>query len=235
MPAVASLGVVVRAKLCGIRSDRDLEIAVQAGADAVGLICGITHISEDVLTPDQARDLARRTPPFVSTVLVTHLEDATEILALADHIGADTIQVHGLVTTDTLAAVFERAQGRRVMRAVHVVGAEAVEHALEIADLCHAVLLDSRTSDRLGGTGRTHDWSISRQAVDTLRDRGRPVILAGGLSPENVANAVRAVHPFAVDVNSGVEDAEGDKVPERCAAFVSRAREAVAHPAIAAA
>ncbi len=227
--------MVVRAKLCGIRSDRDLEIAVEAGADAVGLICGITHFSEDALTPDQARHLARRTPPFVSTVLVTHLEDADEILALAAHVGVDTIQVHGLVTTDTLATVFERAHGRRVTRAVHVVGAEAAEHAPKVADLCNAVLLDSRTSDRLGGTGRTHDWSISSQVADTLRDRGRPVILAGGLCPENVAEAVRAVRPFAVDANSGVEDAQGDKVPERCAAFVSRAREALAHSAITAA
>ncbi len=219
--------MTVRAKLCGIRSHRDLEIAVHAGADAIGLICGITHVSEDALRPDEARVLAGRTPPFVSTVLVTHSEEAEEILALADHIGADTIQVHGLATTNTLRTVVERAQGRRVTRAVHVLGPEAVEDALEIADMCHAVLLDSRTSDRLGGTGRTHDWSISRRVADALRDVGRPIILAGGLTPENVADAVRTVGPFAVDVNSGVEDSQGDKVPERCAAFVSRAREIV--------
>jgi phosphoribosylanthranilate isomerase len=153
---------------------------VEAGADAVGLICGITHVSEDALTPDQARDLARRTPPMVSTVLVTHLESAVEILELAGYVGADTIQVHGLVTTETLASIFERAHGRRVTKAVHVVGSEAVERAVEIAGFCDAVLLDSRTNDRLGGTGRTHEWSVSRQVVGALRDRGRPVILAAG-------------------------------------------------------
>jgi phosphoribosylanthranilate isomerase len=220
----------VRAKLCGIRSARDLAIAVAAGTDAIGLISGVTHVSEDALSPDDARDLARRTPPFVSTVLVTHLEEPGEILDLAAHVGADTIQLHGVVTPATVAAVLERAHGRRVVAAVHVTGPEAVDDALDLAGHCDAVLLDSRTGDRLGGTGQTHDWSISRQVVDALRERGRPVVLAGGLRPENVADAVRTVRPYAVDVNSGVEDVAGDKVPERCAAFVAAAREALAHP-----
>jgi phosphoribosylanthranilate isomerase len=170
-------------------------------------------------------------PPFVSAVLVTHGQDAEEILGLAAHVAADTIQVHGLVTIDTLARVFERAQGRRIVRTVHVLGSDAVDRALEIADVCDAVLLDSRTSDRLGGTGRTHDWSISRRVTDVLRGHGRAVILAGGLCPENVGDAVRAVRPFAVDVNSGVEDSRGDKVPERCGAFVSVARDALTQSA----
>jgi len=201
----------------------------------VGLICGVTHVTEDELAPDEARRLARRTPPMVSTVLVTHLEDAGEILQLADYVGVDTIQVHGLVSYETVAAVFELAAGRRIIKAVHVLGSTAVDEALTLADVCHAVLLDSRTSDRLGGTGRTHDWSISRHVADALRTRGRPVILAGGLHPDNVAEAVRAVRPFAVDVNSGVEDANGDKVLKYCSAFVSRSRDALAQAATAAA
>ena len=201
----------------------------------MGLICGVTHVTEDELAPDEARRLARRTPPMVSTVLVTHLEDAGEILQLADYVGVDTIQVHGLVSYETVAAVFELAAGRRIIKAVHVLGSTAVDEALTLADVCHAVLLDSRTSDRLGGTGRTHDWSISRHVADALRTRGRPVILAGGLHPDNVAEAVRAVRPFAVDVNSGVEDANGDKVLKYCSAFVSRSRDALAQAATAAA
>lgn len=171
----------------------------------------------------------------MSTVLVTHLIDAAEILDLANYVGVDTIQIHGLVDRATVAAVFAKAQGRRITKAVHVLGPEAVDNALDVAASCHAIQLDSRTSDRLGGTGRTHDWSISRQIADTLRERERPVILAGGLQPENVVAAVRSVRPFAVDVNSGVENAQGDKVPERCTAFVSRAREALTQSAIAAA
>lgn len=227
--------VIARAKLCGIRSQRDLDTAVEAGADAIGLICGVTHLSEDALTPDRARALARRTPPFVSTVLVTHLGDAREILDLAGHIGTDTIQVHGVVGADVLAAVHERAAGRRVISAVHITGPEAIEDALAVVGHCDAVLLDSRTSDRLGGTGRTHDWSISRRIADALREHRLPVILAGGLRPENVAEAIGAVRPFAVDANTGVEDERGDKAPERCARFVAIAREAIGRVTIEAA
>ncbi len=217
---------MVRAKICGIRCDRDLQIAVDAGADAVGFICGVTHASEDALTPGQARRLAGKVPPYVATVLVTHLEDAGEILDLAEHVGVDTIQVHGLVSHETAGEVFRRARGRRIVRAVHVTGPDAAERALANAGVCDGLLLDSRTEDRLGGTGRTHDWSISRAIADRVAENGPPVILAGGLSPENVGEAIQAVRPFGVDVNSGVEDANGDKDAERCAGFVSRARQA---------
>jgi phosphoribosylanthranilate isomerase len=214
----------VRSKLCGIRSARDLEIAVEAGADAVGFICGVTHVSEDALREDAARELARHTPPYVSTVLVTHLESAREILSLAEFVGVDTIQVHGLVDADTVAAVYAEARGRRVTKAVHVTGPEAIEEARSYAAICDALHLDSRTADRLGGTGELHDWSISREIVDMARGMGRQVILSGGLKPENVADAVAAVQPFAVDVNSGIEDEKGDKVLERALRFVSAAR-----------
>jgi len=215
--------VRVRVKLCGIRSDRDLEIAVRAGADAIGVICGVTHASEDALAPQRAHALVRLAPPFVTTVLVTHLADAGELLALAGEVAADVVQVHGLVSPAALEEIYAGRGPRRVVRAVHVTGPEAVEQAVGAATACDAVLLDSRTDDRLGGTGRTHDWAISRRVRDALAARGRPVILAGGLRPENVAAAIAAVRPFAVDANSGVEDAAGDKCPERCAALVRAA------------
>jgi phosphoribosylanthranilate isomerase len=208
-----------------MRSQRDLRVAIRGGADAVGLICGVTHVSEDAVQEDVARLLAGRTPPFVSTVLVTHLESSDEILQLARFIGVDSIQLHGLVDHETVAAVVDGAEGRRVIKAVHVTGPEALEEADHYARLCHALQLDSRTPERLGGTGQVHDWSISRAIVDAMRARGGPpVILSGGLRPENVREAVELVSPYGVDVNSGVEDAEGDKVLERVANFVSIAR-----------
>ena len=214
-----------RVKMCGIRSETDLRIAVASGVDAVGFISGVTHRSEDALAPEQAADLVAATPPYVSTVLVTHLEDAEQILELAEMVGVDTIQVHGLVSHETLREVFARSRGRRrITRAVHVTGPESLGEALRVADSCHAVHLDSRTADRLGGTGRTHDWSISRTIVDALAPLGMPVILSGGLRPDNVADAVATVHPFAVDVNSGVENEYGDKDASRSFQFVDRTR-----------
>lgn len=218
----------VRSKLCGIRSPRDLEVAVAAGADAVGFICGVTHKSEDALSEDAARDLANRTPPYVSTVLVTHLEDSSEILDLAAFIGVDTIQVHGLVDVDTVGAVFDNSGGRRITKAIHVTGPEAINDAERYLEICHALHLDSRTTDRLGGTGELHDWSISRRIVEIARDQaGRPVVLSGGLRPANVAEAIAAIRPYAVDVNSGIENPKGDKDAELAYEFVSAAHSAM--------
>ncbi|MEU3011251.1 phosphoribosylanthranilate isomerase [Nocardia asteroides] len=215
--------MTVRAKICGIRSEADLRIAVDAGADAVGFISGITHYSEDGLTAEEAARLSGMVPPFVNKVLVTHLEDAHAILDLADRIGVDTIQVHGLVSLRTLQQVTAGAGGRTIMRAVHVTGADAVRDAKKVAANCDAVLLDSRTESRLGGTGKTHDWTISARIVAELATLGRPVILAGGLTADNVAAAIAEVQPYGVDVNSGVEDANGDKSAKACVSFVTGA------------
>lgn len=214
----------IRAKICGIRSESDLRIAVDAGADAVGFISGVTHFSEDALDPDRAAELSQRTPPFVTRVLVTHLEDASSIVRLADHVGVDVIQVHGLVTEDTARRVRAMAEGRKVLRAVHVTGQAAIDFALHASANCDGIILDSRTGDRLGGTGRTHDWSISAQIVRALDGSECSVILAGGLDPTNVSEAIAVVAPHGVDVNSGVDSATGDKNAEACAAFVAAAR-----------
>lgn len=216
--------MLARCKLCGIRSAEDLEIAIEAGADAVGFISGVTHTSEDALSEDAARSLADLTPPYVSTVLVTHLESAKEILELADFVGVDTIQIHGLVDREVSAAVFAGARSRRVTKAIHVTGPEAVAEAEAYLDACDALHLDSRTDSRLGGTGELHDWSISRQIVDLARERrGAPVVLSGGLHPGNVAEAITTVEPFAVDVNSGIENASGGKDASLANQFVATA------------
>lgn len=216
----------IRAKICGIRSEADLRIAIGAGADAIGFISGVTHFSEDALDRDRAAELSARTPPFVTRVLVTHLQDASSIVALADHIGVDAIQVHGVVTEETVRQVRAAARGRKVLRAVHVTGPAAVDSALRAAPHCDGLLLDSRTDDRLGGTGRTHDWSISARIVRALAGSGCSVVLAGGLKPANVAEAVAAVAPHGIDVNSGVESTTGDKDAQACAAFVAAAHRA---------
>ena len=213
----------MRAKICGIRNESDLRIALDAGADAIGLICGINHRSEDEVTPEVARQLTAAAPPFVSTVLVTHRDTPESILDLADQTGVNTIQVHGIVTLDTLKAVHATAGSRKVLRAVHVSGEEAIADALESAAHCDGLLLDSRSKDRLGGTGKTHDWSISRRIVEAVAEIGTPVILAGGLNPGNVGAAAEKVGPFGVDVNSGVDDANGDKSPTLCRDFVRNA------------
>jgi phosphoribosylanthranilate isomerase len=195
-------------------------------ADAVGFISGTTHFSEDVLDAAHARQLSRLVPAGIDRVLVTHLTSPAAVLDLADSIGVDCIQLHGLITLDTVRAVAAGAAGRRVIRAVHVTGPDAIDTAVEVAPDCDGIVLDSRSANRLGGTGRTHDWTISARIVDKLADLDFPVMLAGGLNPDNVAAAIEAVRPSWVDVNSGLDDAHGDKDPRACAEFVRAAHRA---------
>lgn len=196
-------------KICGIQSAEEAAAAVAAGATALGFLCGLTHRAEDAVSPAQARAIAAMVPPAVRTVLVTHLEDPAAIAALAREIGVRAVQVHGPVRPAGLAALRALLPEVPLVKSVHVTGPEALEEARRYAALADAVLLDSRTADRLGGTGQVHDWDVSAAIVHALAPF--PVHLAGGLRPENVAEAVRRVRPSGVDVNSGVEDAAGRK------------------------
>jgi phosphoribosylanthranilate isomerase len=215
----------VRTKICGIRSEADLAIAVDVGANAVGFLVGLTHRSEDKLDAVDARRLIRSVPPFVQGVMVTHLASPQDIVDLAMFLGASTIQLHGEMVVDAIHAVRRLAPSVSLIRAVHVTGGTSAEdlitHVKIVSHSVDGILLDSRTVDRLGGTGQTHDWSVSQRVVAASP---LPVILAGGLTPDNVADAVRTTRPYAVDVNSGVETATGDKSPDLCASFVINAQ-----------
>ena len=233
----------LRVKLCGIRCQADLAIALNAGADALGFIVGARHRTEDELTPAAAAALVATLPPFVSSVMVTHLQQATRIVELVRQVGATTLQLQDAIEPEELRAIRSALPAVKLIKAIHVSGgegsglghrgsdadgdgngdgdggsvADALTEARTTAPLVDALLLDSRTADRIGGTGLPHDWSISRRIVASV---GKPVILAGGLRPENLQSALEAVRPAAVDVNSGIEDAAGNKDAQRADAFV---------------
>lgn len=218
--------IAPRVKICGVRSEHDLRVVVESGADALGLICGVEHyVSEDKIAADSALNLARLAPPYVSVVLVTHYTDPTEILQLANYVGVDTIQLHGDVTPAETERVYSRRAGRRITQRVHVTGPEALALANEFVGICDAIHLDSRTEDRVGGTGRTHDWRVSRRVVEAMAESRMPVILSGGLNPGNVAQAIETVGPYAVDANSGIDDGTGGKSAQLARDFVRIARE----------
>ena len=225
----------LRVKLCGIRSRADLAIALNAGADAVGFIVGARHRTEDALSAEAAAALVAGLPPFVSSVMVTHLQQATPIVDLARRVGATTLQLQDALAPEELQAIRRALPGVKLIKAVHVgmreagagkadpnAGPQALAEALAIEPLVDALLLDSRTADRIGGTGLPHDWSISRRIVVQCK---RPVILAGGLRPENLQAALQAVQPAGVDVNSGIEVGGGHKDPQRAEAFLRICRE----------
>lgn len=213
-------------KICGLRSYEEARLALDCGATALGFLVGLTHLSGDGIDAATARDIIRRLPADANTVLVTHLLTAAEIAALADAIGAKTIQVHGDVPPEEVVRLAALTPDCTLVKAIHVTGPEAIAHAKRYVGLADAFVLDSRTADRLGGTGQTHDWSISREIVAAVAPM--PVYLAGGLNPANVAEAIATVHPAGVDVNSGVEDRSGGKDRRSVGLFVSRALKSLA-------
>ena len=219
---------MTRVKVCGITSREDLQVAVAAGADAVGLLVDVPVDSPREITPTQAKQLAAATPPFVTTVLVTMPETPESVVELADAVGTDAVQVHGELGTGDLAYLTASVEAQ----VLKTVDAAAPEQARRYDDVADALLVDSVDDDGAGGTGRTHDWD---RTAEVTADLDSPVVLAGGLTPENVAAAVQTVDPFAVDVASGVESETpgangGRKDPDAVAEFVENAKRAHSTP-----
>lgn len=207
----------MRTKICGIRNMSDAQTAIRAGANAVGFLVGITHLAEDKISKEDAKEIISQLPPFVSTVMVTHLTDKKEIVELAKYLGVNTVQIHDYIPPSDVLFVKESLPYCKIIKAIHVIDKEnAFELVEDFESVCDALLLDSRTTDRLGGTGITHDWNISQEIVAKSKV---PVILAGGLTDKNVYEAVKKVKPFGVDVNSGVEN-DGWKSFEKVFKFV---------------
>jgi phosphoribosylanthranilate isomerase len=213
----------MRIKVCGIRRVADAVAAARLGVDAIGLLVGQRHRSEDFLQADQAREIAAAVPPFVTPVLVTHVDDGEEVADLAREIGVSTIQMHSDCDVRTMALVRRRIPGCKIIRAVHATGDAAIDGMRELEEAVDAFVIDSVNvaEDRVGGTGLTHDWLLSRRAVSQSR---KNVILAGGLRPGNVATAIAAVRPYGVDANTGLRDANGFKDYYKLASFAEQAK-----------
>lgn len=204
----------VRVKICGLTGAADRDAAVRAGADAVGFITGVPVDSPRAIDDDTAAELVDGVPPLVTSVLVTMPASVQEAVDRQATVGADAVQVHGTLSPRKLGGLVARVDVP-VVAAVDL--ADDVEAYAEVAD---AVLVDSTDDEGAGGTGETHDWERTRDVRERIET---PLILAGGLTPENVATAVETVDPFGVDTASGVEQAGGEKDHDAVTAFVDRA------------
>jgi len=210
----------VRVKICGITREEDLAVAVAAGADAVGFLVGVSSSPRN-LTLERAERLLRQVPIFVDSVVVTAPQNINGLAEICEKLKPNAIQIHGKKSYSA-SELREQIKDSRLIKTVYVT-AVLNETAIEELKAFDAVLLDSFTKGQYGGTGRVHDWNLSRQireAVDPL-----PLILAGGLKPENVKEAILTVQPYAVDVASGVELQPAVKDHEKIRAFVENAKE----------
>jgi phosphoribosylanthranilate isomerase len=204
--------MALRIKICGITSVEDARAAVAAGADALGFM--FYEGSPRAISKAAAIEIIRELPPFVARVGVFVNPTEKAVIETMQHCGLDTLQFHGEEPPE-----FCRAFGLRVVKAFRMRDAASLE-ILQHYD-SETWLLDSFVPDKLGGTGARFNWDLAVAAGKL----GRPIILAGGLNPENVAQAVKHVRPYAVDVSSGVEMAPGKKDPARIRAFIAAARQ----------
>ncbi|MEM3041367.1 MAG: phosphoribosylanthranilate isomerase [Nitrososphaerota archaeon] len=211
----------VRVKICGITSIQDLHAAVEAGADAVGFVVE-TPQSPRTLSIKEAKQLIRETPIFVETVAVTVPEDLSHLEKVYEELSPDIIQVHD--SSHLYEKIRKRLHDARVIGAVQARPDIDIDSILKVAAGFDAILLDSYVPGKLGGSGEPHDWKISKRIRDLIDPK--PLILAGGLRPENVKEAIHTVKPYAVDVSSGVEKKPGVKDREKIFQFVKNAREA---------
>jgi phosphoribosylanthranilate isomerase len=203
-------------KVCGITSVEDGIMAAEAGADAVGFV--FYPMSPRRMTPEKAAAVSRELPPFVLRVGVFVNAPVPEMARVADAVGLDLLQLHG----EELPSVF-KSLPRRALKAVRVGKGFASQEALDYEGHAAGLLVDTRAPGETmmpGGSGKTFDWNL----VEDVRARTRFLVLAGGLSAENVEEAIRVVKPDAVDVSSGVEGLPGKKDAARLRAFVAGVR-----------
>lgn len=200
---------MVRVKICGITNLEDALMAVEAGADALGFV--FFQGSPRYISPEQAAAIIRLLPPFVQMVGLFVNEEAATVNSVADRCGLDLVQLHG-----------EESPGycRNVKR--RIIKAFRVKDESSLAEMANypvaACLLDAWSPNAHGGTGKTFNWEIAAKAAES-----QTIILAGGLTPDNVAGAIAAVRPYAVDISSGVESAPGKKDAGKVLSFISLA------------
>lgn len=193
-----------RVKICCISSVAEAELAVRYGASALGLVSAMPS-GPGVIEEDLIAEIAARVPPPIATFLLTCKQDVSAIIEQHRRLRTNTIQIVDRLEQGSYGELRRALPGIALVQVIHVTGEESVEEAQAIAPQVDAILLDSGNQKlavkELGGTGRTHDWTLSRKIRETVRV---PIFLAGGLKPENVTDAIRAVEPFGLDLCSGV-------------------------------
>lgn len=203
---------MVRVKVCGITNIRDATLAVELGVDALGFIFAT---SPRQVKPDKVRDIVRAIPPFVNSVGVFVNEDPGKMKELIRFCGLDLVQLHGDESPDTCQNLMPFT-----IKAFRIKDESGFQSITPYCGKVRAFLFDTYSKERRGGTGKTFDWDL---AV-TDKELGTPIILSGGLTPSNIETAISSVKPYAVDVNSGVEERPGRKSPVRMRELMQKIR-----------
>jgi phosphoribosylanthranilate isomerase len=193
-----------RIKICCIANEEEASLAISFGASAIGLV-GEMPSGPGPISDEEIFKIAKTVPPPIATFLLTSQQTAAGIVGHHRRTRTSTIQIVDELRDREYDVVRQELPGVKLVQVIHVIDESSVEEACELAEHVDAILLDSGNPKlavkELGGTGRRHDWRLSRRIVETC---GKPVFLAGGLNPDNVCEAIDAVHPFGLDLCSGV-------------------------------
>ncbi len=196
--------VTPRVKICCIGSVEEAALAIECGASALGLVSRMPS-GPGVISDQQIAEIAYTVPPPIGTFLMTSSQNVSDIIAQHRFCRTTCIQICDHLTGGTHGELKEALPGISIVQVIHVVGPESVDEACAVAPHVDAILLDSGNQKlavkELGGTGKTHDWTLSRTIRESV---DIPMFLAGGLTPENVAQAIQEVGPFGLDLCSGV-------------------------------
>lgn len=215
-------------QIAGVIDQAEADMLIQCGVPFLGFPLRLPVNKED-LTEAEAAAIIRHLPDGVDGILITYLSDAEEIIRFCDQLGTAWVQLHGDISRDELKKLKAARPDLFTIKSL-VIGehtrAELVHMVAELSEFADAFITDTfdPTTGASGATGKTHDWSISRELVELSP---KPVILAGGLNADNVREAIEAVHPAGVDTHTGVEGPDGRKNPELVKRFVQEARAAL--------
>lgn len=205
-------------KICCISSLQEAQLAIELGATALGLVSKMPS-GPGVISEELIADIAARVPDRVNTFLLTSRQKANKIIQQHRRCKTNTLQLVDEVSEKDLIQLKQELPDVKLVQVIHVTDESSIERARRVASFVDALLLDSgnpaRSVKELGGTGRTHNWAISRNIVQAVEV---PVFLAGGLHPQNIVEALRAVDPYGVDVCSGLRQ-EGKLNPQKAERF----------------
>jgi phosphoribosylanthranilate isomerase len=204
----------MKVKICGVTNEADAKAAVEAGCDAVGFV--FHRASPRYVEPQVVKTIVADLPPFVVSVGVFVNEEAKVVRDVMDTCGLDLAQLHG-----EESAVYCEALGRPALKAIRLRDRGSLLALAEYRGRANVrgFVVDAFSDHAYGGTGQTVDWSLAKEAAQACC-----LLLAGGLTPENVGEAVRTVRPYGVDVSSGVERSPGQKDHEKIRSFIRAAR-----------
>ncbi len=195
-------------KVCGIQNINEANGAIEAGANTIGMLTGVPEYVEDKISPETAKKIVVSLPRGIRTVMVTHLLEVSKIVEIAEYTGISALQIHNDLSTEGMKSLREYVPNLELIKTIHVLDESAIEDAKVYESFSDIILLDTKAGERIGGTGKTHDWNISKRIVEEV---GIPVILAGGLNPRNINEAISKVKPAGIDANSGLENKDGSK------------------------